>query len=170
MSITQELLRKLFHYDPATGVFTRLVSTTQSVKVGDTAGSLHHTGYLHIQINDHIYGAHRLAWVYSYGEFPPNHLDHINGDRADNRLCNLRLATHFQNTKNAKKRVDNTSGFKGVSFFPTRGDWVARCQVDGKRTCVGHFKTPELAAEAYRSFAQEHHGEFFRDTAGLDLI
>lgn len=168
--LTQAELQRLFNYDPANGVFTRRVRTTNSVQVGDVAGSLHHSGYLHIQIRDKIHAAHRLAWMYMTGSFPSHDVDHINGCRADNRWENLREASDFDNAKNAKRRADNTSGFRGVSFCRSRSTWVARCQVDGKRKCIGYFKTQEAAGLAYQAFAREHHKEFYRDTIGSAAV
>lgn len=87
-------------------------------------------------------------------------VDHINGDGLDNRKSNLRVCTHSQNVMNQKRRNDNTSGYKGVSW--NSGAWVATISINRKQTCIGRFPTPAEAYEAYCKAAKEHHGEFAR--------
>lgn len=89
-------------------------------------------------------------------------VDHINGDRLDNRRCNLRLATHAQNVRNAGMRKDNTSGFKGVCYYPLTKRWTSQINVRGRRKRLGYFSTPEEAHAAYCVAALQHHGEFAR--------
>lgn len=102
--ITQDRLRELLHYDPDTGIFTRLVSTGWRGKVGDVAGYKNPDGYLVIMIDYKLYLAHRLAWLYTYGRFPEV-TDHINGVRDDNRIVNLREVTNWENAQNKKKHT-----------------------------------------------------------------
>ncbi len=119
-------------------------------------------GYRVIRIDNQLIMAHRLAWLYVHGELPSGEIDHINGDRSDNRLANLRLATRVQNNQNTKTRTDNTSGHKGVCFHKQAGRWMAYINASGKRTYLGLHNSKEEAAQAYAAAAQELHGEFAR--------
>lgn len=89
-------------------------------------------------------------------------VDHINGDGLDNRRENLRLATHNQNQWNSRKLKTNTSGYKGVGYYPNLAKWWARIRVNGRRIHLGYFATPELAYKAYCEAAVKYHGEFAR--------
>lgn len=118
------------------------------------------TGYVMISFENQLYAAHRLAWYFIHGEVPqlPLHIDHINRDKMDNRIGNLRIATSAQNQANANMLVTNTSGIKGVA---RRGDrWRAFIRINGRPKHLGTFDTKELAAEAYRSAAKAIRGEF----------
>ena len=124
--ITQKELKELLHYDPGTGVFVwKNIITANQKKNGDVAGGYDDKGYIKIRINYKHYLAHRLAWLYVYGEWPSKHLDHINRNPSDNRISNLREATHLENNKNASKRKDNTSGYKGVNWHARNKKWIA---------------------------------------------
>jgi hypothetical protein len=147
--LTQERLKELLHYDPETGVFTRLVSVGRRVKVGDvTAKTLNSKGYRRIGIEGTLYQAHRLVWLYTHGCFPPEQMDHINHDRADNRLVNLRCVSNAENRRNAALKRGNTSGFTGVCWQKKRGKWEARVGVMGKTLRLGYFNTKEEAIAA----------------------
>ncbi len=87
-------------------------------------------------------------------------IDHINGNKSDNRIDNLRLATFSENSWNAEKRSDNTSGHKGVSFDKRRGVWVAYINAYGKRKHLGRFYLIEDAYKAYEKASIDIHGEF----------
>jgi HNH endonuclease len=91
--ITRTRLKEFLHYDPETGVFTWLVKPCRNILAGSIAGNVMNEGYVMVKIDRKNYKAHRLAWLYVHGTFPPDQLDHINRGRADNRLCNLRLST-----------------------------------------------------------------------------
>ncbi len=87
-------------------------------------------------------------------------VDHINGNKLDNRACNLRLCLRHQNCWNAKKKSSNTSGFKGVDYRPSRGKFRARIRIGSKRINLGHFISAIDAHNAYKSAAKIYHGEF----------
>lgn len=123
---------------------------------GQPAGSPTPHGYVVIRIGSIDYRAHRVAWVMTYG-CEPDFIDHINGDRADNRLTNLRSVNHGENTRNAKKRTDNLSGTVGVSYFAPKGTWRARINLNGETLLLGYFKTKEEAIAA-RKAAEKTHG------------
>jgi hypothetical protein len=104
--------------------------------------------------------AHRVIWAMQTGRWPTVYIDHINGDRADNRWCNLREADASENSRNAKLRSDNKSGLRGVTLF--RGKWRAEICLYGKSTYLGAFASPEQAAAAYAEASRRLHGEFGR--------
>lgn len=104
-----------------------------------------------------------MAWLYVYGEWPDFEIDHINGDAHDNRICNLRRATHQQNMANSKVRAHNASGLKGVQRHTLSRKWRARIQVSGRTIHIGLFDTKEEAHEAYMRAARFHFGEFATD-------
>lgn len=161
-ALTHETLKKHLHYDPETGVFTRLIANSPNSKVGDVAGWLTKLGYIDLRIDGVMYKAHRLAWFYVHGELPDGDMDHVNLVRSDNRIANLRPASRTQNQINREKSSKNKSGFKGVSWKPAAGRWVAQASYEGKKYHLGLFDTPEEASEAYKAFAAKYHGEFAR--------
>lgn len=145
--LTVERLRELLDYDPDTGLFTWRVRTSKCVTVGAIAGCLD-KGYLRIQIDRRLHLAHRLAWLYITGDWPPAQIDHINGIRDDNRIANLRAATRAENMHNRRKPHSNTtSGYLGVSRY--RGKFMAQIKLDGKSKFLGLFDTPEEAHAVY---------------------
>ena len=159
--LTHERLKELLHYDADTGIFTR-ISSPRQFRIGvikTTADGIN--GYFQIGLLDKLYKSHRLAWFYVHGEWPTNQLDHINRDKIDNRLVNLREATRAENKKNVIAQKNNTSGYKGVSYFKRRRKWVAQICTNGKRTYLGCYTTAAEASRAYESAAKLHHGNFY---------
>jgi hypothetical protein len=142
--------RDKFNYDPESGLLTHRTSHFKS-KIGKVAGGRDNNGYVHVKIKDDSYPAHRIAWLLTYGELPSRFLDHINGDRADNRIANLRLATQSENNQNQRKaRSDNKStGILGVHYFPEGDKYRPRIMVDGKSVYLGLFETEKEARAAY---------------------
>ena len=148
--LTAEKLRELLHYDPATGIFTWKVRTANQVKAGDVAGSPS-GGYLQIMVLSRLYKAHRLAWLYTSGEWPKDQLDHVNRVRTDNRISNLREATNKQNQQNTGKRRDNTSGHPGVYWYKRISKWQAQITHNQKHIHLGSFTTVEEAIAARKA-------------------
>jgi len=158
-SLTADELRRIAHYDPETGEFTWLQN-----RVRAKAGTKARRGvgrYVEMRINSQLYLAHRLAWLYVHGEFPKGHIDHINCNEADNRLVNLREATHRQNLCNRGKNKNNTSGYKGVcQLGPDK--YKANIKENGRTKHLGIFDNPVSAHEAYSAAAHRLHGDFAR--------
>ena len=120
--ITAQRLRELLHYDPETGHFTRKVRTAQRHRVGDRADLVSTTGnlagYYRVALGGTKYLAHRLAWFYVHGMWPAGEIDHIDADRGNNRIANLRDVPAQMNKENFRRaRVDNRSGLLGVSII-----------------------------------------------------
>lgn len=146
-SITADELRSILHYDPLTGVFTHRKSAGGRL-AGSVAGSVDVDGYIKIGVLKHRYRAHRLAWLYTNGTWPKNQIDHINRNRSDNRICNLRDVTHQQNVQNAGNFCNNTSGRKGVYWNKRDSCWSARFLLGDKYLSLGCFKTFDEAVAA----------------------
>lgn len=161
MTLTASRARELFTYNPATGDLTRRISV-RGYRAGGIAGTAKVNGYRGVIADGRGYLVHRLAWLMETGEWPANDIDHINGDRADNRWENLREATRSQNNGNMRLRKDNSSGFKGVCFHPQSGKWRAVIWAKGRRHHIGLFATPKAAHDAYMDEAKRHFGEFAR--------
>jgi hypothetical protein len=154
-----EYLRQIFSCDPDRGL---LIWEKDSSRrgAGRVAGCKSKDGYIVVGHNGRQYRAHRIIWALHHGEWPAGDLDHINCDKADNRIDNLRVCDDTQNQHNVPARV-GSSKHKGVDLH--KGLWRARIRPgDGTRLDLGYFKTEEEAAEAYRKAAIFHHGEFAR--------
>lgn len=104
--------------------------------------------------------AHRVIWAMEAGRWAEECIDHINGDKGDNRACNLREAGLSENRWNVGLSAANTSGFKGVSWSAARGKWQASIRKRGSRSHLGYFETPELAAAAYLEASKALHGQY----------
>jgi hypothetical protein len=148
-------------YDASTGEF-RCRTAVGPLRAGAVAGSTNANGYRYITIGGRKYLAHRLAWLHENGAWPPNDIDHVNGNRADNRIANLRLASRSQNNANRRTNRNSQSGLKGAVFHKRLQKWCARIMIDRKDVFLGHFPTPEAAHEAYRVAAIAAFGEFAR--------
>ena len=106
--------------------------------------------------------AHHVVWALSYGEWPSGIVDHIDGDKANNKPSNLRLASPSQNNFNSKVYSNNKSGLKGVSWHKARSKWIAQIAARGCSKMLGYFDTKEAAHEAYCAAAIDLHGKFAR--------
>lgn len=151
-------IREVLEYNPVTGEFFWLRSG-HGVNAGDVAGSVYPNGYRYLQIDGEDYRAGRVAWFFMTGDDPDVFIDHKNKDRDDNRFENLRKATNSQNQANAFWST-NTSGFKGVSWQPSRGKWIAMITVNNQKRNLGRYNTRVEAAKAYQRAAIEAWGEF----------
>jgi len=157
--LTDQRLREVLAYDLTTGVFTWRRGIHQ-VKAGQKAGAKNFDGYLIITVNRRGYRAHRLAWLYVYGEWPRSELDHINGVRDDNRIANLREATRAENNRNRKKQRNGCCALKGI--YLVKGRFRAQIRVRGKTTHIGYYATEKEAHAAYKAAAEKEFGAFAR--------
>ena len=148
-TLTQERLREVLRYCPATGLFTWSTPGKGRV-VGKVAGCTSKVGYTVIRIDGRLYQAHRLAILYIYGRWPDHDVDHKNGERTDNRLENLRCATRGENLQNQRQaKPFNRSGLIGATWSSQAGKWVSRIHVNGKQMHLGTFDSAEDAHAAY---------------------
>ena len=160
--LTADVLRRLLDYDPETGIFIRIAYKCRRSRTYDDhgAGTTAVNGYRVIGVAGARLYAHRLAWLFVYGHWPPHQIDHIDGDRSNNAIKNLRLATNAQNARNSRAR--RADGLKGIYFHKLSGLWAATIMTDGVKRSLGYHQTPELAHAAYARAAQCHHGSFAR--------
>lgn len=155
----QSTLKSLLDYEPDTGVFRWRIDSGTRARIGAIAGCKHN-GYRRLRWGGKGYLMHRLAFLYMTGEMP-EYVDHINNVRHDNRWSNLRACDFSDNTRNAKRRIDNSTGIKGVTLR-ANGKFRVRIRVDGKRVHLGDFNSIEQASAAYAAASKEAHGEFSR--------
>jgi len=155
--------KKVLNYNSKIGKFIRRIPINQ-FKVGGIAGSINNKGYIKIKVCGKNVAASHLAWLYAYGGWPSKQIDHINGDKADNRICNLREATNLENCRNRGNLKSNISGYKGVGFRTRAGMYEVRASFGGKRVYLGSFKTVEEGAAAYSKFASANYGEFLHSS------
>jgi len=152
--IIAERVRELLNYNPETGIFTRKIRTAQRHKIGDRADFLvtsgNAEGYCRVSFDSKRYLAHRVVWLYVHGSWPEFDIDHINGNKSDNRLENLRDVPAKINRQNlhGPKGKNTSSGLLGV-YLHNQGRYVARIQKDGKCTYIGVYDCPYEAHEAY---------------------
>lgn len=156
--LTATKLREVLRYEPETGRFFWTKRIGARAIPGNEAGSLNPTGYIKIKVLGREYPRSRLAWLYVHGEWPEPFIDHINRDRSDDRICNLRVATRGQNNRNTKMRSDNTTGVKGVSI--KGGKFLARINFRGKSIYLGCHDCIDTAKEAVRKASLKYHGEY----------
>lgn len=155
--ITAEELREILEYSPDTGDFRWKVRLSQGTRVGDIAGAVGTTGYLLIGIRRNRYYGHRLAWLYVHGQWPHGEIDHRDGDRANNRISNLRITDRSVNMQNVT-RVDKNSrsGLLGVHIGKS-GRISSRIMLRRKTINLGNFDSPEDAHEAYLQAKRKIH-------------
>lgn len=153
-------LRTNFLYNPETGVFTN-INQRQRCYNDSVAGYIKE-GYIVLTYKGKKYLAHRLAYAFMTGEFPPEgyEVDHIDGNTTNNTWSNLRLATHSQNMHNSKLRANNSSGYKGVTWHKHANKWIAQIQVNGNQIYLGSFNSAEEANSAVMQARVKLHQEF----------
>lgn len=137
--MTQERLKELVYYDSHSGIFTRRIVLNNNTKIGDKIGTKTSHGYLSACVSKEKHYMHRLAWLYVYGVMPEQ-IDHINHNRMDNSIINLRNVTHSENHKNMSLYKRNKSGKHGVTWDKERNRWGARITFNGKIKTLGRYK------------------------------
>lgn len=145
--LTQSLLKELFSYDYETGQLIRAKTINYAAKKGDIPSCIDNRGYGRIKIGGLPYRTHRLIWLYINGEFPRYGIDHIDNNKLNNRIGNLRDVPQSINNKNASIRKDNKSGYAGVSIYKG-SKWRSIINVDGEAISLGVFTSLEEAAKA----------------------
>ncbi len=154
---SQSKLREDFTYNAGTGDF---------IRYDGKWGSINNAGYIHINYEDSKYKIHRLIWKWWYG-YDPEEIDHMNGDRLDNRIDNLRNVDRKTNNRNRPKQNNNTSGFTGVFWDKDRSSWLSYMSIDKKMIKIGYYNTPQEAKEARDEFIKEFHPNLFSKRHGL---
>lgn len=154
--LTQERLKKLLRYIPESGWFVWRVTRTYTAKPGKRAGCIcPSSGYIVIKVDGKTYKAHRLAWLYTYGRWPEE-VDHINRNRRDNRIENLRAVVKGENQRNHPVSVKNTSGIRGVVWNKKGRKFHSRISVDGNYVHLGVFDNFFDACCARKSAELKH--------------
>lgn len=157
---TQIRVRELLEYDEKEGVFKWRVNRC-NLKAGTVAGCMTKAGYSYIRIDKVLHTAHRLAWLYIHGELPAGQIDHINGDRSDNRIANLRTCTNSQNQQNRKQaQASSLIGVMGVSRHSDKKrpkPYQAHIKVNRVSKSLGYFATAEEAGAAYLNAKRNLH-------------
>lgn len=159
-SLTQADLKKWFHYDPLTGIFTRRECRGRGA-AGSVAGRPDKDGYLRVRIGRHYYSLHRLAFLYMTGRMPAGVVDHEDHCTANNRFKNLRDVSQLKNTQNhkpsARKTKGRTSSFLGVWLCSKTGKWVAQIRINGRLKTLGRFIEEAAAGQAYVDAKKIYH-------------
>lgn len=153
------MARSLFSYEKESGNLIWAAKHNRVV-AGDVAGYKAKDGYIRILVKRKSYLAHRIVWIFCNGDIGDFDVDHINGDRSDNRICNLRLATRYENNQNRRVNKNSSSGIKGVGFDERKQKWIARCCVFGVRVYVGAFSDKLTAEAAIKEFRERKHKSF----------
>ena len=153
-----EELKELFHYEPDTGLF-RWKFSRRGAQANSVAGSIGGNGYIQIMINKKSLKAHRLAWALYYNQDPGGaEIDHIDENKSNNKITNLRLASNRENGANTGPQKNNKLGVKGV--YCGNGKFKARINRNGKEYHLGCYDTIEEASNVYWAAAEELYGEF----------
>ena len=158
---TQEELREMFTYCALSGAL-RWRESRGPAKAGGLAGHIGLDGYRRVKVNGRALLAHRVAFCWAHGYWPDNTVDHANGRKWDNRIFNLREATHLEQTYNQPARRDNRSGVAGVGWHSEKEKWRARIKINGVETFLGYYVSLEEAKLAREEKAKEVQGEFYR--------
>lgn len=156
--LSPERVRELFDYDPLTGLlkWKQAAGRWGRIKAGSTAGGVSTGGYLQVRVDGKSRMVHRMAWIHANGAIETEMIDHINGDRTDNRLCNLRQATRAINTQNIK-RANSLSRHGRLGITPNHKAWKALISINGKQRYLGTFKTADEAQAAYLAAKRQLH-------------
>lgn len=158
--LTGTMIERRLCYDPITGRFISNISSSPSRQKGGPVGNINDQGYLNISMEGRLFRAHRLAWVWMTGNWPKEDIDHINGDRLDNRFVNLREATRSQNLMNSGLKARNKTGHIGVNFDKDRNKFVAQIKVNKKQKHLGRYSKLEDAVSARKAAEEIYYREF----------
>ena len=155
--LDQNLLKQLFDYFDGNLYWKHDIG---AAKKGEKAGYIRKDkGYRSVTIMNKSYYIHRLIFLYHYGKIK-NVIDHIDGDKLNNHVENLRDVTLSQNSHNSKKPKNNTSGIKGVCWNKRSKSWIAYCRIENRVNYLGYYKCKDEAARVLMEFREKHHGSF----------
>jgi hypothetical protein len=157
--ITQAQVTDCFEHRDGKLYWKKVAHPNKQYLVGQEAGSIHQTGYRHVTWLGKVHKVHRLIFLLEYGYLPPE-VDHINGDRQDNRIENLRPATRSENQCNRPALASNTSGYPGVSWHKKSKAWCVRVMKNGKTVVQQYFKDLELAGLVAIEARAKYHGVY----------
>ena len=157
--MNQALVAEYFDHKDGHLYWKKVMHPNKQYLVGQEVGSIHKTGYRHVTWMGKIHKVHRLIFLLEHG-YLPKEIDHINGDRQDNRLENLREVTRSENQFNKAMCSNNTSGFRGVNWHKHSKSWVVRVCTKGKTKILGYFKDLELAGLVADEARNLYHGKF----------
>lgn len=157
MKTDLQKLSEWLAYSPETGQFTWL-RTSGKGYAGQIAGTRHAKGYISISVRGRMMLAHRLAWFFANGTWPSKQIDHINGDKADNRIVNLREATNAQNHCNRGAQKNSSTGVKGVYWFKPNRRWKAQIVVNGRSIVLGYFNDFDAAVRCRKEADKKYQG------------
>lgn len=153
-----ETAKRLFVYDPESGLLTRRETVHYRARAGDVVGYLSDQGYLRCKYRQRCYPVHRIIWLLQTGSWPRHEVDHIDNDKTNNRWSNLRDVTPSQNMQNARRaRCNSLTGFLGVTFHPRTGRYSARIYIKGSLRHLGMASTAEEAHAIYVEAKRKHH-------------
>lgn len=156
--LTANRLREALHYNAETGVFVWRIDASISTRIGCVAGTVDGRGYIRIGIDGRVFRAHRMAWLYVYGCWPKNEIDHIDGDTSNNAISNLRDVPRRINQQNQTAAFkNNEAAVRGVSLHKATGKWRARIWHEGRSHALGLFDLQADASEAYVSAKRAMH-------------
>lgn len=176
IALTQLRLKEVLEYNHQSGEFIWLVPKAQSIRVGQVVNSTHKThGYVEVMIDGNTYKVHRLVWLYVHGEFPSGdkpYIDHIDGNRSNNRIENLTTCSAAENSRNRKIPSNNTSGVNGVSlqkriraFGKLHYQWIAHwCNASGK-LCAKYFSVQKYGYEEAEKLAIAYRASKIKELA-----
>jgi hypothetical protein len=159
-------IREFIDYNPETGAMTWKKVMSNRTKAGSPCGAnIDSKGYSRVCFDGKQYRAHRVAWAIFYGEEPVQQIDHINGNRTDNRIANLRIATNTENSRNCKISKNNTSGVTGVTYHGVANKWLAQITVNRKNVYLGIFANKEDAIKTRKHAESLYFGGFANNSA-----
>lgn len=173
LDVTKTQLDEILSYDPFSGTISwKTYKPRQRATIDNIAGCIDRLGYRVIRINGKNYFAHRIAWCMFYGELAKCFIDHINGNRSDNRICNLRECNPSQNGYNSKLPSNNHTGIRGVKMKKINGDIRYYVDISFLGSCkrFGTFNSPVSASIVARSVFRVAAGSFFCDRCQIDAI
>lgn len=159
-SLTQDDVKKMFDYRDGNLYWK---TTKRTNFIGKRVGYLQPNGYTRVNIKGNLKYLHRLIFLYHYGHWPKDQIDHIDGDPSNNRIENLREATNTQNNYNKTKYSRNTSGYKGVSWNKSAKKWEAYVTIDGERKYLGIYEDMQDAVQIASNARRVLHVEFAKD-------